>query len=183
MFVIVLSLLLVSTSLAKYESLTIGPYRISYNLESTQPHSISNATKHSETYCGEKYHAYTTMLSSNGNFAFITIADFEEDNMSKSPFSTKSEIEDFLQGFSYYNIRFYNRTVDNQEGVLGVGVNHNGDLMYAAQYWMKSDATCINASTCTNVLIESNYPWDNGTLSLLKTIRVEPICKIINNSY
>jgi len=74
--------------------------------------------------------------------------------------------EDFLQGLSY-NHTINNRTIDNQSGILGIGVNSSGDFIYAAQYWRTFKAPCN-----TNVLIVSNYPWDDGTLSLLKTIHV-----------
>ena len=169
MLIIVLSLLLVSVSLAKHESLIMGPYKVSFDLNTTQEYKVNNATnKPSETYCGVKYETYTTVLYNNNNFALITIASFA-DKMNKN--DIQYNVEDFLRGLNYYNIETHNRTIDNQSGVLSVGVDSNGDCMFAAQYW-----PTFNTSGDTNVLIESNYPWDNETLSLLKTIRIKLIC-------
>jgi hypothetical protein len=173
---IFLSLLLVTAASAKYESLIIGPYNISFDLNTTRNYSLSNATKQSETYCGAKYDTYTIILSNKSNSALITIADFKN-KIDKGINNIQSNFEDYLRGLNYYNnIVTYNRTIDNQSGVISVGLNSNGDPMFAAQYWAKRNSSSIkkpNASSETNVLIMSNYPWDDGTLNLLKTIHVE----------
>ena len=147
----------------------MGPYKVSFDLNTTQEYRVNNATtKPSETYCGAKYETYTTILNNSNNFALITVAYFA-DKMNKN--DIQYNIEDYLRGLNYYNIETLNRTIDNQSGVLSVGVDSNGDCMFAAQYW-----PTFNTSGDTNVLIESNYPWDNETLSLLKTIRIKLIC-------
>jgi hypothetical protein len=161
---ILVYLLLISVPSAKNESLIMGPYNVSFDLNTTQPYLVNNSTKHSETYWGTKYDTYTIMLNSSRNFALITVVDFKY--MKQSANDTQSGVEDFLQGLSY-NHTINNRTIDDQSGILGIGVNSAGDFMYAAQYWPTFKASCN-----TNVLIVSNYPWDDGTLSLLKTIHV-----------
>ncbi len=172
--IIILSLFLISVSLAKHESLIMGPYQVSFDLNTTKEYRVNNTTaKHSETYCGAKYDTYTTLLNNNNEFALITVAYFV-DKMNKS-YDTKSN-ENFLEGLKYHDIKTYNRTIDNQSGILSVGENSNGDCMFAVQYW-----PTFNTSGYTNVLIESNYPWNNEMLDLLKTIRVELICNTTVN--
>jgi hypothetical protein len=166
------SLLLASVSLAENESLIAGPYKISFDLNAT--HSANNTTEtHSETFSGSRYDAYTIMLNNSNNFAFITALHFAENlsnNMSKDDKGVYF-VEDFLLGFDCYNITMHERTIDNRSGVISVGVDSNGNPMYAAQYRPMLDASCIKGET--EVLIVSNYLWDDGTLSLLKTIHVE----------
>jgi hypothetical protein len=178
--IIFLFLLLVSVSSAKY--ITMGPFNVFFDLNTTQPYSVNGTNRSGETYGGAEYHAYTTTLKSNSNFAMITVACFA-DIMNKSTINLQSNNEDFLTGLKYgNNIKTTcERKIDNQPSVLSVGENSNRDSMFAAEYWQKFNASCgtkINACGDTNVLIESNFPWNSGTLSLLNTIQV----KLIGNS-
>jgi hypothetical protein len=170
--IMVLSLLLVSVSLAHQESLITGPYKISFDLNTTEDYRVNNMTKNSETYCGMKYEAYTMVLSTDYNLALITVTHFA-DKMDKSIYNIQNYINILLSSLNYYSIVIHNRTIDNQSGVLGVGVNTYGDCMYAAEYW-----PIFSTSGETNVQIETNFPWENETLSLLRTISI----KMINNT-
>ena len=142
----------------------------SFDLNITQEYNVKNETKHLETYSGVKYDVYTIELNSEDNFALISIA-YYNDTMNKNIEDMRSNGEDFLRSLNNYNIKTHNRTIDNQSGVLSIGANSNGDCMFAAQYWAK-----LTQYGETNILLESDYPWDSGTLNLLKTIHVKLIC-------
>lgn len=158
-------LLLVSVSLAEHESLIAGPYKISFDLNAT--HNANITETHLETFSGTKYDTYTIILNNTNNFAFITAVHFSE-NISEDDHN----VEGFLRGFDCHDITPpYERKIDNQTGILCVGVTPDGDIMYATQYWPKLDMSCIKGET--NVQIDSNYPWDDGTLAILNTIHVE----------
>lgn len=161
---------MLSMSTAKNETFIMGPYMVSFDLNLTQEYNAKNETKHLETYSGIKYDAYIIELNSDGNFALISIA-YYNDTMNKSIEDMRPNGEDFLRSLNNYNIKTHNRTIDNQPGVLSIGANSNGDCMFAAQYWAS-----LTKYGDTSILIKSNYPWDNGTLSLLKTIHVRLIC-------
>ena len=168
--IIVLSLLLVPVSSAKHESITVGPYKISFDLNTTQNYSVNNTTfKAGITYDGTKYNTSSAWLNSSSNFALVTVAHFN-DPMCGDLTDTQSSVSDFLQELNYNKIETNKIKIDGQQGIVGHGVNSNGDFMFAAQYWQKS-GTYFNAPYDTNVLIESDYPWYNTTFSLLKSIQ------------
>lgn len=168
--IIILSLLLISVSSAKHESITVGRYNISFDLNTTLNYSVNNTSfKAGGTYGGTKYNTCSAWLNSSSYFALITVAHFY-DTMCGNLDDTQSSVEHFLQELNYTKINIYKMTIDGQSGIVGHGVNFNGDSMFAAQYWQKS-----STSYDTNVLIESDYPWDNTTFSLLKSIQVKPI--------
>ena len=75
-------------------------------------------------------------------------------------------VEDFFEGTEYYHVDIYNRIIDDNPGILGVGRTFQNDLFFYAKYWQSNN---------TAIEIKSGFPWDDGTLSLLKTIRVELI--------
>lgn len=179
--IIVLSLLLISVSSAKDESLILGQYNISISFDSnftTLAYSVNHTSLKGGTYGGTGYLTNTTWLNSTSNFALITVAHFNN-TMCEDPDNTESSVNDFLQELKYSSIKIYNMPIDGQKnGILGVGVNSNGDSMFAAQYWQKS-SKYFDTPSDINVLIESNYPWDDGTFRLLQSIRVT--CKGLNS--
>jgi hypothetical protein len=164
---IAISLVLASVSVAQQENLTVGPYKVCFDLNAAQEYNIDNLIKHSETYCGFKYDAYTIIPSTSKNLALVTIVHFA-DEMNTSGCNMQNCIETLLESLNCTSIEIHTRAIDNQTGVLGVGANPDNQWIYAAEYW-----PTLNASGDTNVLIQSNYPWDNETLNLLRTITIE----------
>lgn len=169
--ILILSLLLVSVSSAKQESLTMGPYKVSFDLNTTQEYSINNTipVEYAETYGGISYVIYQTKINDSNNIAFITVNHFSSNQMNKDIDEMKSNIRDVLSNSPYYDCDTYDRIIDGKSGVLGVGENYEGDSnWFLAEYW-----PMFNMSSDTKVSINSYYPWYDGTLSLLKTIHVE----------
>jgi hypothetical protein len=167
--IIISFLLLVSLSLARPEILVTGPYKITFDPNITEDYRINNISKQGETYCGIKYQAYTAMIIGNNSFVLVTVIPFTE-KVSKDINDTIYSVEDFLYRYECDNVRVHERVIDNQSGIVGIGENSNGDFALAAEYWLMLDKSCD-----TNVLIESTFPWDKQTLSLLNTIHVELI--------
>jgi len=127
--ILVLFLLLMSVSFAKQESLEMGSYNVSFNLNTTQGYNISNVTEHSETYCGAEYEVFTTILNNSHNFAFIVLTCFSL-NMDKSQDLMQYEIEKYLGGLAYNDIATYGRKIDGRDAIIGKGVNSNGDCLF-----------------------------------------------------
>jgi hypothetical protein len=171
--IVVLFLLLVSLSMAKEQSLNMGQYNVSFDLNTTLAYNSSNTSfKDGGTFGGTKYQTCSVWLNSTNNFALLTIAQFD-DAMNGDLTSTESSISEFLNELGY-EVTLYNITIDGRNGILGIGEDYNGDSMFAAQYWY-SQKSCSNnylEHNYTNVLIESNYPWNNATFSLLKSIHI-----------
>jgi hypothetical protein len=172
--ILILSLLLMSVSSAKQESLIMGPYKVSFDLNTTQKYEINNTeVKYGETYGGTEYVRYNREVKNNSNLGVIIQTTYYTDTMNKDVYDSKSDLETVFQNLdNYYNIKSYERLIDDQPGALVVGKNLEGDSLFAAGYWPK-----LNLSGDTQMVIISTYPWENGTLSLLKTIHVEMVGK------
>jgi hypothetical protein len=171
--ILILSLLLVSVSSAKQESLTMGPYKVSFDLNTTQEYSINNTipVQYGETYGGTSYVIYQIIINDSNNSASILVNYFAN-QMEKDIDTIKSNIESSSYEHNKYD-RTYYRTIDGKLGVLGVGENYAEDSpQFYAEYW-----PMFNVSGDTGIRIFSSYPWDDGTLSLLKTIHVEMVGK------
>lgn len=168
--IVVLSLLLISISLAKQEVFEMGPYNVSFDLNATGKYQLKDGNiTCSETYEGAKYNTYTKMLSDSNNFVVIVIVYFAN-KMDKSTNHMQNEVNDYLMR-SGYNLKDTNYRVFGAKNVFfGIGENFDRDRMFVAEYWLthpyKGDS---------NVLIVSTYPWEGETLSLLKTIDVKRI--------
>jgi hypothetical protein len=170
LLILIMSLLLIMVSSAKQESLTMGPYKVSFDLNTTDKYYVSHGPiNHEETYGGIKYVMFTGFISSNGSsYANIEITCVDSNEIDRSLDKAKSGIKDLLQANGFHYVDIYNRVINGEPGILEVGKNYGGDVLFCASYWLLNN-TCI--------MIQSNYPWDDGTLSLLKTIRVELVGK------
>ena len=165
--------MLVSVSLAKEESLIMGPYKVSFDLNTTQKYSINNTipVEYGETYGGIPYVVYRTIISAKNDSAAIYVNYFAN-KMNTNNDKTKSEIRDSSSSW-FFDFDIYDRIIDGQSGVLGVGESDRlGGSVFDAIYW-----SAFNTTGDTKVKITSFLPWENGTLSLLKTIHVEMVGK------
>jgi hypothetical protein len=165
-------LLLTSVSSAKYEALTLGPYKVSFDLNTTQEYNINVAKPiQSGTYGGTKYTAYMFDLEDcdlNIPVARITVFSYNDSSMDKSIEKMDSSTKQSLYSLGYHNIKTNNRIIDGQQGILGPGDRHDAPSLFFAVYW--PDTPSIGD---TWVSIRSIYPWEPETSSLLKTIHVE----------
>ena len=171
--ILVLSLLLITVSSAKHETVTVGPYEVSFDLNTTQEYNI-NVTKpiYSDTYGGIKYVAYIFDLkntSLNIPLARITVFLYNNTSMEKSIEKMDSSTKQSLYGLGYHNVKTYNRIIDGQQGILGTVDRYDAPSLFFAVYW----PTTSNNLGDTWVSIRSIYPWEPETLSILKTIHVE----------
>ncbi len=171
--VLVLVLLLAPITFAKPENLTVGRFNISFDLGTTlwYTRSIEGPTPY-ETYSGIKNN-YSTLdiLFDNGKGKIkIIIIDYDQ-IMDASPEYCKQDIQDAFQSFGARS-SIYDREIDGNEGVLGVGF-YGPTTIYQAKYWPFSQ--CLKSgkylgfSQCS---IISYCDW-YITKNLLNTIHIE----------
>ena len=173
LLILILSLMLVSVSSAKQESLIMGPYKVSFDLNTTQKYCINNTmpATYGETYEGISFVIYNTIISATNDSAEISVFYYAH-KMDKNLDRTKSDITDSSISWSF-DFDLYDRIIDGQSGVLGVGESDQlGGSVFNAIYW-----PAFNTTGDTKVQIMSFLPWNDGTLSLLKTIHVEMVGK------
>jgi len=171
------------------DSVVTGPYNVSFDLGlSSNDYKINIADpKTIETLNGAKGTDYSIEIrSTTDSFhsATITIRYFEEE----LPIATGSDLELGLKSVDKDNpnvsdFRSDTRTIDGARGaVASMRYKYESDIFYAiyrALFDPKDTIDLYHAGyqapfdpMHTMVEITSYFPWDNGTLNLLKTIHV-----------
>ena len=168
--------LLTVPCIAEPDSVTTGPYNISFDLG--MPVSEYRITidppKESELLGGEKYNTYNMEIKDKSEtsaipgFATIGIVQYESE-IQLSP-------DDMIEALREKNPDTTKRKIDGSDGAISKmqlktterGQTSIADVFYV-RFYLNADP---KHSVCTIVSI---YPWDEGTLSLLKTIHIEKI--------
>lgn len=156
------------SALAVPDSVVTGPYNVSFDLGFSSYDIVKDPIKNTETLEGNKYTVYS-MTIYNGSYrdsgiAIIGITEFEEDQ--KFP-TNEAAVKSFRTAYT----GAATRSIDGTTGIITSSKLDNGITIYLAIYHPTFDPKRLNAS------VISNYPWDEGTLSLLKTIHIEKLEK------
>lgn len=163
---------------AKEENISLGPYDVTFDLNITENYIVNiSEPKHSETLGGIPLTQYAATVGSDNYLACIAVSHYDE------PFDTNNEtdVKHSLKFLSEWcddpDAITYNRKIDGHDGFLSHTSNcgfqfardpQHRDVFFA-NYWV-DEADNFGNTTC---MIISSFPWDEGTLSLLKTIHVE----------
>jgi hypothetical protein len=157
---------------AENDSVNAGPYRISFDLGLPQDaYKVDiGEPKESETLGGNRFTEYRVQIinETGPRLILLNLNRFEKDQA----IPTGSEIEQMLRSIESsraYDIDAASRIIDGSAGaVRSAKIDSYGSTTetYLASYFPKFDPKLI-------VVIFSSYPWDEGTLNLLKTIHIE----------
>lgn len=162
------------------DSVVTGPYKISFDLGFPKDaYNIrEDAPVIDETMGGDERTEYSVTISNKSiSYNFISISLISVQNQDLS-LATSSIIEDVLRSNNADDPRISgfksdSRIIDGMNGaVASMGTELESGLVlsvYQAMYQAPFDpkATMVN--------IYSSYPWNEGTLQLLKTLHVEKI--------
>ena len=158
-FVIFILILPIS---AKPEGFVMGPYKVTFDIGKASNLTVKDPVK-TETFDG----AYSVTNYQAEGYAdhtlIIAIGSFEKD----AYFPFKKNVANQLSGCNQVSV--VEREIDGHDGILGSGFNPDPELKefeYDAGWWMDNK---------TAISLFSTYPWDEGTLSLLRTIHVDKI--------
>lgn len=148
------------------EYVIAGPYNVSFDFGFDSYNIIEDPIKNTETLEGNKHTIYS-MTIYNGSYrdsgiAIIGITEFEEDQ--KFP-TNDAAVKTFRNAYTDATTR----SVDGTTGIITSTKLDNDITIYLAIYHPTFDPKHLNAT------VISNYPWDEGTLQLLKTIHIEKI--------
>ena len=161
------------------DSATTGPYNVSFDIGLPQDDyylTVSDPME-TETLGGDKRMEYSLYIRDNSSLnRFMMIKIKHLDAGKDLPIVTGSDWEYILDS-AYENdpacINYFSdkRTIDSADGAVA-SMTHVEDSkttdIYHALYQTTFDSNI-------SVEIFSEYPWDGGTLQLLKTIHVEKI--------
>lgn len=159
--------------IAEPDSITTGPYNVSFDLGIPKDaYTVEVAEpKEEESLAGNAYTTYDIQLRNktpSSQWAVITLVSYDDkqkipsqDDLLKS---TKLAV---LQIGDISNLNGAKRRIDGHDGAVAFGKVNALDMeTYLAIYY---------PSQTEKVLIGTMYPWDEGALQLLKTIHVKKI--------
>ncbi len=171
---LLMSLALVVTTIAEQENHVLGPYKVSFDLGiEDRVDWILSEPINSESLDG----SLTFTQYSATMMADLTESEFysELKRLGRTP-STGSAIIRIEQYNSTKDVSMNGTTmlinspisvskriIDGRNGTIGTV---NDGRTYLAAWWVENNASAA---------ISSSYPWNEGTLSLLKTIHFEKI--------
>lgn len=182
--ILVLGLLsLVAPSLAYFESGPVGPYSVSFNMNTTKEYKvIVEAPTHGTTSIGVKYDRYNLTIDSADNFAWLILTRYDEPmvaNITANEYIVYSAL--ISAGADKPNL--YQPSIDGKPAVLGnfrferqflgQGQYQEGDLIVAACY--SPDARVYEDGVSrgrTDCRVISTFPWEI-IRDLLYTLHVE----------
>jgi hypothetical protein len=158
---------------AKPETDTIGPYKVSFDLNTTLNHTIKLAQPVDSPYA-VLYNLFITTR----NFTLAQLSIIESKNLTDSTLSTDKYINEqnlIIRGY-YKNISFADMEIDGKKGFALTGLNTNKMRLFQASYWLdRKDCECGPVSIgTTQVAVTSAYPV-NVTIDMLKTLHIEKI--------
>lgn len=148
------------------DSVITGPYNVSFDFGFDSYDIVEKPITNTETLEGNKYTAYS-MTIYNGSYhdsgiAIIGITEFEEDQNFPT---NEAAVKTFKNAYTDATTR----SIDGTTGIITSTELDNGITIYLAIYHPAFNPKRLNAT------VISNYPWDEGSLSLIKTIHIEKI--------
>lgn len=166
-YVLALALLVALSMMASAGQVNekLGPYKLSFDLNITDPYNlVVYPAMAKETYAGTGYTEYQMEINDTvppipGSWSvkkhfLITIDHYE---------STFASID--RKTLESYDKTVYNRTIDGKDGFLIV-------QSFPAFPELNIFHLAYLLDPQTVVIAESGFPWDEGTLQLLKTIHI-----------
>jgi hypothetical protein len=154
--------------MAEHENVTTGPYNISFDLGIPKDEYEIEILdpEPQEDLSGDLSTKYTINITNGRNTrAFIWVIRYEglliPQTQSELIQATRDTLPDYL-----IDEKVVGRMIDGYPGAAASGRNFLSDqYIYYANYYLSSYQDIVQ--------IMSKYPWEDGTLSLLRTIHIE----------
>ncbi len=156
--------LLIAPCIATSENVVTGPYSVSFDLGlPSQDYIIKVAEpKTSETLSGDEKTIYSIVINKTNSHRSILITMNEYDKKQAGASATSTQLKSAVkQAFPTTESREF----DGKHGTASQ-VTSNGITYYIGFYY---------PNAYTDASIVSSFLWDQGTLSLFKTIQIEKI--------
>jgi hypothetical protein len=154
------------------ETIIVGPYNVSFDLNTTIPHSFQVTTKPIQTNDSTTY----MMLMRTNNTTMGNVAIIEYKNLTDSTLNLgKIVAEKSLISYGFaFNMSTLPERIDGRNGTITMGLDTNKTIVFLINYWLDSkDCECGPVSVGKiNVEAISFYP-PIVTWNLLSSLHVE----------
>jgi hypothetical protein len=165
-------LAMVGHSLAAREAGQVGPYNISFDMNTSMNYEIFVDHPSSGVSSGKKFIRYNMSIETADYFAWVILTGYEN-NMLADINDNKDIVETALMASGCEAPKLYPPQIDGHRGVLGNCRFDDGNVLVVASY--SPDARVRDNgeySGQTNCRVLSIFPWEI-TRDLLYTMHVE----------
>lgn len=171
---IVVMLAEIGSALAAHESGKLGPYGISFDVNTTSNYKvIVDPSTSDATSDGVKFTRYYLSVDGDDGYASIVLTGYEK-NMSAGIDANRDIVASALTAIGGTDSKINPSTVvvDGHQAVLGSCKYPTGEAIYIASY--SPDATLLNGTYIgrTDCRFVSTYSWE-VTRNLLGTLHIE----------
>jgi hypothetical protein len=169
---------LVSPSFAAHDVVMLGPYNVSFDMNTTMDYEIFPTQPASGiTSNGFRFVRYNISVETSDYFAWVILTKYEKP-MIASIDSNKEIVEAALMAAGCESPKLYQPLIDGQPGVLGNCRFDNGEILVVASYSPDGEVKDNGEySGQTDCRVMSIFPWEI-TRDMLYTMHVEMTEKI-----
>jgi hypothetical protein len=170
--VLILLFALICPVMGTLEEVTLGPYNVSFEMNTTSEYTISAEGPVTGTASdGVGFRRYNLTIDSDEGFAFVVLTEY--DALMKAGIDADLEIVNgVLTSAACEEPSLYQPLIDGESGVLGSCRYPSGSLLVIASYSPGGITEDGEYLATTNCRVLSSYPWEI-TRDMLYTLHVE----------
>lgn len=171
---VIMMIAVIGPSLASHESGKLGPYVVSFDVNTTAQYKvIVDPPESGTTSDGAKFTRYYLSVDGDDGYASIILTGYEK-NMSAGIDANRDVVASALLAIGGSDSKIYPSTVgvDGQQAVLGSCKYATGEQIFIASYSPDSAPLSGEYTGKTDCRFVSTYSWE-VTRNILGTLHVE----------
>jgi hypothetical protein len=164
-------LFVICPALAGQEKVVLGPYNVSFDMNTTMDYNISiENPSMGMTSDGARFTRYNVTVDSKGYFTWLILTAYNASMLADIQ-SNMDIVTSTLDSAGCDEPKVYNTEIDGKPGVIGVYRFKSGDLLVCASYSPDAVAESSQSFGRMNCRVLSSYPWE-VTRDMLNALRV-----------
>jgi len=170
--VLILMLASVGPSTAALQEIALGPYNISFDLNTTSEYSIDiEGASAGMSPEGVGFRRYNLTIDGTEGFAFVVLTEYDTD-MNAGIRADLEVVAETLTLSACDQPKLYQPLIDGKPGVLGGCRYPSGNLLVVASYSPDGTSEGGQYRAKTNCRVLSVFPWEI-TRDMLYTLHIE----------
>lgn len=170
--ILVLLIILACSASAEQVRERLGPYNVSFDLNTTAKYSISSdAPSSGTTDSGLKFVRYNLSVDGGDSLLYLILTEYAINNQ-KDMDSNKTNakiVTGTLNNAQCTNTKLYQLPIDGNTGVFGACSFPSNEVFACASYFLDNKSSPIKKINCR---VFSTYPW-TVTTRMLYSLHIE----------
>jgi hypothetical protein len=173
LWIVLLIAVLISPALADHEMIQLGPYNVSFDMNTTANYGIiKDEPSGGITYQGIPFVRYNLSVEGEEGSAFLILTNYNE-SMVADTNANMGLVQNVLAITGCDKPKLYRVSIDGKPGALGNCRFPSGVILVSASYSPDGAQQDREYLGKTNVAVLSTFPWEI-TRDMLYTLAVKP---------